>query len=158
MTEPARKPRKTREEALRARAKSQRAFFGDIRRKYGVSEVEYRVMFHAQGGACYVCRNAKGDSRRLGIDHNHLTNEVRGLVCTGSLDAKTCNRLIAIHTRHSLARALEMLGYEVTLLTPVGPPARRILVPLRNGETVVPYLYKDGTFSIYDVEGVNPDA
>jgi hypothetical protein len=156
-TPPARK-RRTRAEALAARAKSQRAFFGHIRREYGLSEVEYRALFYAQGGACYVCREAKGKTKRLGVDHNHQTGEVRGLLCTGSFDAKTCNRLIAILGRHGLQRGLEQLGYEVTLLTPVGPPARRILVPLRAGETTLPFLYKEGTFELSDVGGVDLDA
>lgn len=137
---------------------STRDFFGSIRRKYGLSPNEYRALYYAQGGACYVCRSAKGKTRRLGVDHNHVTNEVRGLLCTGSFDAKTCNRLIAILGRAGLERGLEQLGYEVTLLTPVGPPARRILVPMRAGETVLPFLYKDGTFNLADVKGVDLDA
>src|SRR6185369_1932374 len=156
MTEstPTRK-RRTREELLAARARSQRAFFSEIRRKYGLTEVEYRALYYAQGGACYVCRDAKGKAKRLGVDHNHLTSEVRGLLCTGSYDAKTCNRLIAILGRAGLQRGLEQLGYEVTLLTAVGPPARRILVPLRAEETTLPYLYKEGTFELSEVKGVD---
>lgn len=157
---PSPKPkRRTREQALAARARSQSRFFADALRKYGVTKVEYLALYYAQGGRCYVCRVAKGDDRRLGIDHNHLTGEVRGLVCTGSLDAKTCNRLIAVHSPHTvkvLTRALEQLGYAVTL-DPVGPPARRILVPLRAGETTLPYLYKDGTFELSEVRGVDLD-
>lgn len=136
---------------------STRAFFGRIKRQYGVTEIEYRALFFAQGGACYVCRKAKGRTRRLGVDHNHITGEVRGLLCTGSHDAKTCNRLIAILGRAGLERGLQQLGYEVTL-TRVGPPARLILELLRAGETTLPFLYKEGTFELSDIGGVDLSA
>ena len=109
---------------------SLRKFFADILRKYGVTEAEYRAMYRAQGGRCYVCRKASGKSRRLGIDHNHLTGEVRGLVCTGSLNAMTCNRLIAIYSRAALLRAAAMLTDP--------PPARAVLTAMRSGEQTIP--------------------
>lgn len=150
--------RRTRAELEQARARSQRKFFADTFRKYGVTKIEYLVMFYAQGGRCYVCRVADGTKKRLGVDHNHLTGEVRGLVCTGSLDTKTCNRLVDLPGGYRrLTRALEQLGYAVTL-EPAGPPARRILVPLRAGETTLPYLYKEGTFELSDVKGIDLDA
>lgn len=131
-----------------------RDFLRHVERTYGLTETEYRALFYAQGGRCYVCRRARGKTRRLGVDHNHLTGEVRALVCTGSLNANTCNRLIAIHTPDSLRRALEVLGYAVTL-EPSGPPARRVLVPLRAGQTTLPYLHKIGTFELSEVRGVD---
>lgn len=111
-------------EAKAKQAESRKRFFAAAFKKYGITEVEYRALYRSQGGKCYVCRRADGTSRRLGIDHNHLTGEVRGLVCTGSLDAKTCNRLIAIFTRDALLRAAEMLSDP--------PPARAVLSALRS--------------------------
>lgn len=134
-------PKKTETEA----AASLRRFFRDIEKKYGVTEAEYRAMYRAQGGRCYVCRKASGKARRLGVDHNHMTGEVRGLVCTGSLSAMTCNRLIAIFTRAMLVRAVEMLSDP--------PPARAVLVAMRTGQEMIPSVVGNPAFPRSVVEG-----
>lgn len=41
---------------------------------------DYEALFTAQGGRCALCRRAS-PSRRLAIDHDHRTGEVRGLLC-----------------------------------------------------------------------------
>jgi hypothetical protein len=127
-----------------------RAFFRDILRKYGLTEVEYRVLYRAQGGRCYVCRKATGKSRRLGVDHDHLTGEVRGLVCTGSLSANTCNRLIAIYNRDQLLRAVAMLSDP--------PPARQVLWGLRSGSGWVESLVDGSAIVVAHVKGVDLDG
>lgn len=88
---------------------------------YRLSPVEYRALYLAQSGRCFICRKAKGvhpddpkgrGGRRLGVDHNHLITgrgAVRGLLCTGSLSANTCNRLIAHYDVRMLERAVEHL-------------------------------------------------
>jgi Recombination endonuclease VII len=125
-------------------------FFRDIERKYGITENEYRALYYAQGGKCYVCRKASGRARRLGVDHDHLTGEVRGLVCTGSLTAMTCNRLIAIYGRDQLLRAAAMLSDP--------PPARSVLGPMRKGVVVLPFLVDTPEervfFTLEEVRGV----
>jgi hypothetical protein len=126
------------------------AFFGHIRRTYGMTEREYRVLYRAQGGRCYVCRKAAGRSKRLGVDHDHLTGEIRGLVCTGSLTAMTCNRLIAIYSRAQLLRAAAMLSDP--------PPARAVLGLLRNGAGAVRSLVDDSVIYVADVKGVDDGA
>lgn len=102
---------------------SWRAFYGTIYLKYGVTPKFYRALYLAQSGRCYVCRIAKGlhpddpkgkGGRRLGVDHNHAIGEgrieaVRALVCTGSLSANTCNRLIARYDVAQLQRAVQVL-------------------------------------------------
>jgi hypothetical protein len=110
-----------------------------------VTEAEYRAMYRAQGGRCYVCRKAAGKSRRLGVDHNHLTGEVRGLVCTGSLNAMTCNRLIAIYSRAALVRAVEMLNDP--------PPARAVLVAMRSGAETIPSVVGNPDFERSEISG-----
>ncbi|HEU4753932.1 MAG TPA: endonuclease domain-containing protein [Armatimonadota bacterium] len=96
-------------------------WFRDCERKYGVGERAIRAMWKAQGGACYICRKPfKSVLPRL--DHNHFTGEVRGLLCGGSWDPKTCNRLIGFYTVHQLRRAVEYLE---------NPPARAVLAELR---------------------------
>lgn len=110
---------------------SWRAFYRAAWRTYGVSPRFYRALYLAQSGRCFICRTAKGihpddpkggGGRRLGIDHNHAIGNrieaVRGLLCTGSLSANTCNRLIARYSAEQLQRAVKML-HEV-------PPAQRM--------------------------------
>ena len=121
-----------------------------VERAYGLSANEYRALVYAQGGRCYVCRKATGKARRLGVDHDHITGEVRGLVCTGSINAMTCNRLIAIYGREQLLRAAAMLSDP--------PPARAVLQELRCGEvTALPMLVPGVIrhFDLSEVRGVD---
>lgn len=46
-----------------------------IARKYGLTLDEY----HALGDSCAIC----GSTKRLCVDHDHNTGEVRGLLCNG---------------------------------------------------------------------------
>lgn len=129
-------------------------YLAGLQRKYGLSADEYRALYYAQGGKCYVCRKASGKARRLGVDHDHVTGEVRGLVCTGSINAMTCNRLIAIYGREQLLRAAAMLSDP--------PPARAVLQKMRLGETWLPFLVSvdlrpdptRGGFDLSEVRGV----
>jgi hypothetical protein len=116
---------------LPAVVKSWRAFYLEAlsgRAGYRIMPEEYRRLYLAQKGRCWICRKAVGihpddpkgrGSRRLGVDHDHLTGDVRGLLCTGSLSADTCNRLIARYSRQALARAAEYMAT---------PPARVLAV------------------------------
>lgn len=125
-------------------------YLAGLQRKYGLTPDEYRALYYAQGGACYVCRKARGKAKRLGVDHDHVTGEVRGLVCTGSLNAMTCNRLIAIYGREQLLRAAAMLSDP--------PPARDVLVRMRHGDTSLPMLVGDRAFfRLSEVRGVTID-
>lgn len=54
-------------------------------RKYGLSAEQFDSLLSAQGGVCAICRAECSVSSRLSIDHNHLTGQVRGLLC------RTCN-------------------------------------------------------------------
>lgn len=51
---------------------------------YGIDAAEYKRIFALQGGRCAVCRN-KPASIRFAVDHDHVTGEVRGILC------KRCN-------------------------------------------------------------------
>lgn len=81
---------------------------------YTLTAWEYRMLYIAQKGRCWICRKAKGihpddpkgrGTRRLGVDHNHTTGAVRGLLCTGG--DRTCNRIIGWLDAAALARAAE---------------------------------------------------
>lgn len=48
-------------------------------KKYGITPEDYENMVKKQGGKCLVCR--KGQDKRLVIDHDHVSGQVRGLLC-----------------------------------------------------------------------------
>ena len=51
------------------------------KRAYGIGEEEYSILLEKCQGVCSIC----GSSDALVVDHDHQTNEVRGLLCN------TCN-------------------------------------------------------------------
>lgn len=55
---------------------------------YGLSPGDYQRLYEAQGGRCAICQWATGRSKRLAVDHDHVTGAPRGLLCT------TCNVLV----------------------------------------------------------------
>lgn len=62
---------------------------GRLKREYGLSKKTYDQMFEQQGGVCAICK--KIDPRtRLVVDHNHVSGEVRGLLC------HACNRALGV--------------------------------------------------------------
>lgn len=54
---------------------------GHLRRNYGITREDYDAMVESQNGTCYVCHQDNGE-RRLHVDHNHTTGEVRKLLCS----------------------------------------------------------------------------
>lgn len=48
--------------------------------KYGLTDAEYDAMFMKQGGLCAIC-GCSETKRRLAVDHNHNTGEIRALLC-----------------------------------------------------------------------------
>lgn len=51
-----------------------------VSRVYGLEDGEYDALFELQGGRCYIC-GRRSTARRLAVDHDHHTGEVRGLLC-----------------------------------------------------------------------------
>jgi hypothetical protein len=54
-----------------------------LKRKYDITLDDYNKMLLEQDGKCYTCSVKAEDTQRkyLCVDHNHLTGEVRGLLC-----------------------------------------------------------------------------
>lgn len=51
------------------------------KRKYGITLEEYKAHLDRQGAVCAICRESCKSGRRLSVDHDHSTGEVRGLLC-----------------------------------------------------------------------------
>jgi hypothetical protein len=72
----------------RCKACASEARYGaHIRETYGITYDFYLALYQFQGGRCYICRKVP-KSRRLAVDHDHETGEVRGLLCSGQ---RSCN-------------------------------------------------------------------
>lgn len=53
-------------------------------KKYGITSEQYDLLLESQDGKCAICGKPnikKGKVVRMGIDHNHKTGKVRGLLC-----------------------------------------------------------------------------
>jgi len=51
-----------------------------IKSQFGISLEEYDSLLSKQNGKCAIC-GGHTDGDALAVDHNHKTNEVRGLLC-----------------------------------------------------------------------------
>lgn len=56
---------------------------------FGISLEEYQNMLKNQDYKCAICKDPPSDNKCLSVDHNHITGQVRGLLCT------KCNSAIA---------------------------------------------------------------
>lgn len=52
-----------------------------LKNRYGISAEDFASLLSAQGEVCAVCRESCSTGRRLAVDHDHATGEVRGLLC-----------------------------------------------------------------------------
>lgn len=52
-----------------------------LKRRYGITSAQYDEMLKAQNNACFICKGINKDGRRLSVDHNHTTNQIRTLLC-----------------------------------------------------------------------------
>jgi hypothetical protein len=69
---------------------------------YGILPDEYDALLAGQGGLCAICGADRFDRRRkaLGVDHDHLTGAIRGLLC------RSCNLALGfLRDDPALARA-----------------------------------------------------
>ena len=73
------------------------AFYRQVFKRYGLTEIHYDEMFKSQNGVCAICHKpemAKNKQGRLSVDHDHQTNKVRGLLCT------RCNMNLGIYEKN----------------------------------------------------------
>lgn len=101
---------------------------GHVTRTYGLGPGDYgaleayqreqiRAEYPEATGVCWICgpwSGRNGATKRLPVDHDHQTEEVRGLLCTD------CNRMLG----HARDRP-EM--FQRAMLYLINPPARGVL-------------------------------
>lgn len=71
--------------------------------KYGITVETYDDLLKYQGGVCAIC-GGDGKWKMLGVDHNHATGKIRGLLC------HSCNVLIG-HARESSSILEKAISY-----------------------------------------------
>jgi hypothetical protein len=52
-----------------------------LKSKYGITPEDYDRMLAEQGGGCLLCGDPPPDGRSLHVDHDEVTDRVRGLLC-----------------------------------------------------------------------------
>lgn len=111
-----------------------------LKRKYGLTLATFQALLVSQGNRCAICKIAEPTKMGWHVDHDHETNEVRGILCAH------CNRLLG-HARdnpETLRAAIEYLAR-----TPI-PPAETTTVapapciPARGGRIVPAHELKEG--------------
>src|SRR6185295_2159188 len=76
--------------------------FKHLKARYGLSATQYEAMLREQNSRCVICQKIMN---RPHVDHNHKTNEVRGILCA------PCNMYIG-HIKENpevLERAIDYL-------------------------------------------------
>mgnify|MGYP003511116643 CR=1 FL=1 len=85
------------------------------KKKFGIGYETYLNMLSKQKGVCAICRNKDNQKKRmfLSIDHNHVNNKVRGLLCSN------CNCAIGLLGDSLLAGNLVFQLRCLLLLMPI---------------------------------------
>lgn len=58
-----------------------RCWSAGLRNRYGIDAQQYQALHHDQNGLCAICGRACPSGKRLAVDHDHESLEVRGLLC-----------------------------------------------------------------------------
>lgn len=75
-----------------------------LKRKYGITEEQYNELLLEQAGKCAICLK-KPRTRALAVDHDHKTNEIRGLLCS------RCNHGLLGNAHDSIEMLKRALDY-----------------------------------------------
>jgi hypothetical protein len=54
-----------------------------LKSRWNLSLEEFQALLDAQDGVCAICKQPENPAykRRLAIDHDHITGNIRGLLC-----------------------------------------------------------------------------
>jgi len=75
-----------------------------VRKVYGLAPGQYGQLYIFQDKRCAICRRATGATRKLSVDHDHKTGQVRGLLC------RPCNDMLG-HLRDDVETAARIVRY-----------------------------------------------
>ena len=81
-----------------------------LKRKYGITQQEYEQMLESQEYKCAICGThdcGHNETPNLLVDHDHETNEVRGLLCS------SCNLMLG-----KAQDSIDILSRAITYLKP----------------------------------------
>lgn len=86
---------------VRARMRERQAD-RSLERLYGITREKYNELLAAQKHSCAICERHESEFKtRLAVDHNHISGEIRGLLCN------FCNRrLVGRHRDGNLLRKI----------------------------------------------------
>ena len=88
----------------RAKMKTKSRLEHHLKHTYGLTLSEYDIMLKYQNNVCAICGGVDKSGRRLSIDHDHKTGQLRGLLCTA------CNtRLSVLENRPFKRKAIKYL-------------------------------------------------
>lgn len=79
-------------------------WISNLKRRYNITPEQYFDLLKIQDNACAICR--RQSKRKLAVDHDHISGEIRGLLCT------SCNTGIGLlqDCPHVLNNALKYLS------------------------------------------------
>lgn len=83
-----------------------------IEKKLGVTEEMYNAMFKKQQGKCFICDRHQSELKRtLAVDHCHITNKIRGLLCGN------CNTALGLvkENKQILKKMVSYLNKDIVL-------------------------------------------
>ena len=81
-----------------------------LKHKYNITIEQYRNMVKEQNNLCAICGKAEirkhkhGNVLPLEVDHNHITNQVRALLCS------KCNLMLG-HSEEDVSKLLKTIEY-----------------------------------------------
>ena len=58
-----------------------RIFHNYLSSRYGITKAQYEKLLVSQQGRCAICGKKEKSRKRLSVDHDHATDQVRGLLC-----------------------------------------------------------------------------
>jgi len=76
----------------------------NMRNKYGITEAEYNAALELQNHHCAICGCDKPEKREWAIDHDHITNRFRGVLC------HQCNTALGL-VKDNVATLAAMIRY-----------------------------------------------
>ena len=115
-----------------------------IKRVYDFTPQDYNNLLAWQRGRCYICQQLPR-VKRLAIDHDHRTGQVRGLLCAN--DEWGCNRTLA-RVLNNVGMAERLLAYVQKapldrMLAGETPPEIRTGLAARVGSRAVSDRFSD---------------